>query len=97
MQNIINYEELDIIIKKVEMYLREENIILTELQKTFEEILFFYKSNNSNKINEIQEELDHKFPIIQKNHQTSITFLKDKINTYKQTIKKNEVTLKRSI
>ena len=89
MQSVIDTDKIENIIDKAEMYKNEEEITFDNFNTNFHNILNYYKTKNSNKIQIISKELSDNLKKIIKNHQNNILVLSKNIEKYSELENKN--------
>ena len=88
MNNVMNEEELDNIIKKISMYKKSESIILDKIKSNFKSLKNYYISQNQENINKTFFEIEKKTKVVENNHNSFITVLDKNLAKYKNTSKK---------
>lgn len=85
---IMDTDQMSILLNKIQMYKKEEDIIIESINKTITNLIYNYKTSNTEGINKIQTEIINKLKIITKIHNNYITFINQNIENYKETERK---------
>ena len=90
---MMNTDDVEISLKKLEMYKKEEDLIIEELNDNFKEINYHYHSDNEDLIKEIQELLLNNFKKINTIHENNINKIEKHKESYIETVGKIRNTL----
>lgn len=88
MKSILNEEEIQKSIGKIEMYRNQENLILDEIKANFKNIGYIYNSSNTDSLEMKKNEIYKKMNTINKIHYNNSLVLQKNILKYKDTSKK---------
>lgn len=86
----MNIEQIGKINEKAKMYIKDEELGILDIKETIENINRNYETDNVNKLEEIEIELNNSLKKINKNHNTDIYIIEKNINKYKEISKKTE-------
>ncbi len=92
MKSVMNIEEIERIVEKMNMYKRLEDVSLSSIQQTLNTLLEFYHTNNTENLKNISVELSRKYKTINTVHTSDIEVLRKNINTYLTLSKKTSAT-----
>lgn len=90
MKSILNEEELDKNIIKIQNYKDQEDMIFDDISDNFININYHYKTNNTEKLEQLQAELVNALTTINKIHNDNIFVLTRNLNKYIETKKEVE-------
>lgn len=82
---IINEEELNRELQRLSIYKKEEEINLNDLKIKIRNINDLYKTDNTNKLNNLNLELSNKYKIISNIHNNYSIIVERTITKYKET------------
>lgn len=85
MQNIMDLEKMNQCIKKLEMYVYNEETNINNIEECLEKTSSYYQSSNQNKVDAICFELYTKLLKIKKNHIADIELLNTYLINYTET------------
>ncbi len=88
MDNIMNIEDIENRIEKINMYINEEDLSFEELKNNINNIDFEYISHNQNNLKELLNELTNKMNVISRNHKNNVKIINSNINKYITTSNK---------
>lgn len=75
MDVLFEKEEIERIVKNTSMYLKEENLITSDIFDAFNDFLTYYKTNNSLKLDSLQDEVIDNIKKIRSNVSNDIYIL----------------------
>ncbi len=81
----MDIEKMNMTIEKIKTYKAMIDVNFDEIKNTFKNINYYYKTSNSDSLNDLQEQLTNKFRTIQNIHENDLDYLIKKIETYKET------------
>ena len=80
--NFLNAEEISKTIKNLELETKEEKLNLDDIKTSIETLNLNYKTDNSDKLNNLAFMLNNKFKIISSIHDDNILVLNKNMETY---------------
>lgn len=80
--NFLNTEEISKAIKNLELETKEEKLNLDDIKTSLETLNLNYKTDNSDKLNNLAFMLNNKFKIISSIHDDNILVLNKNMETY---------------
>ena len=83
--NFLNTEEISKTIKKLELEIKDEKLNLDDIESSIEALNLNYKTDNSDKLNNLAFMLNNKFKIISSIHDDNILVLNKNMETYIDT------------
>ena len=83
--NFLNTEEISKTIKNLELETKEEKLNLDDIKTSLETLNLNYKTDNSDKLNNLAFMLNNKFKIISSIHDDNILVLNKNMETYIDT------------
>lgn len=92
MRNMMNIEQVSQIKSKLELYTSSEEITFNEISTILEEINYHYKTNNTHKLEALENDLRTKCQKIKTNHSSDKLILEKNIQGYYETaLKVNQI------
>lgn len=85
MENYINREGLENSIKKLNMYIQDEELYIEEIKGAFLNSSYLYKTKNTKKFTDIANEINKNLNITAINQRNNITVLNKTIIKYMET------------
>ncbi|MBQ6495184.1 MAG: hypothetical protein IJI49_04200 [Bacilli bacterium] len=89
----MNVPEIELLIDKLKIYIKEEDISVDELDNLYLEINKYYQTNNTNKIDLLESELVNNLKKISKIHNNNILVLEKKVEEHKELERENKMIL----
>ena len=86
--NFLNTKEISKTIKKLELEIKDEKLNLDDIESSIEALNLNYKTDNSDKLNNLAFMLNNKFKIISSIHDDNILVLNKNMETYIDTSNK---------
>lgn len=86
--NFFNTEEISKTIKKLELEIKDEKLNLDDIESSIEALNLNYKTDNSDKLNNLSFMLNNKFKTISYIHDDNILVLNKNMETYIDTSNK---------
>lgn len=86
--NFLNTEEISKTIKKLELEIKDEKLNLDDIESSIEALNLNYKTDNSDKLNNLSFMLNNKFKTISYIHDDNILVLNKNMETYIDTSNK---------
>lgn len=86
--NFLNTEEISKTIKKLELEIKDEKLNLDDIESSIEALNLNYKTDNSDKLNNLALNFKNKFKTIISIHDDNILVLKKNMETYITTSEK---------
>lgn len=83
--NFLNTEEISKTIKKLELEIKDEKLNLDDIESSIEALNLNYKTDNSDKLNNLSFMLNNKFKTISYIHDDNILVLNKNMETYIDT------------
>ena len=83
--NFLNTEEISKTIKKLELEIKDEKLNLDDIESSIEALNLNYKTDNSDKLNNLSFMLNNKFKTISSIHDDNILVLNKNMETYIDT------------
>ena len=82
MDNVMNIEQINNIIDKITMYVNQECIIFDDLIKTINEFKYCYVTNNDKGIDNIENKITNKLPVVIRIHNDNVTVFNKNVQKY---------------
>lgn len=86
--NFLNTKEISKTIKKLELEIKDEKLNLDDIESSIEALNLNYKTDNSDKLNNLSFMLNNKFKTISYIHDDNILVLNKNMETYIDTSNK---------
>lgn len=86
--NFLNIDEIDLTIKKLFMYQREEDLAMEKIDSLLNDFLSFYRGLSQEKIKEINNNITRNFDQVKTNQQLDLEVLQKKKLAYQSTYRK---------
>ena len=83
MKNVMKIEEINSCLDKFNLYKEQEELFIEDVINCFDSIKTGYRSNNSNKIENINLELLNKLKVISNIHYNNVTVIEKSIEKYR--------------
>ena len=83
MKNVMKVEEINSCLDKFNLYKEQEELFIEDVINCFDSIKNGYRSNNSNKIENINLELLNKLKVISNIHNNNVTVIEKSIEKYR--------------
>lgn len=83
MKNVMKIEEINSCLDKFNLYKEQEELFIEDVINCFDSIKTGYRSNNSNKIENINLELLNKLKVISNIHNNNVTVIEKSIEKYR--------------
>ena len=83
--NYMNESEIELTIKKLEFYIRENDNELSSIREIFDQLNYSYESKEVSKLDEIENHLYSKLKTIHKIYQQNKSLIEKTLSEYKQT------------
>ena len=90
---MMDIEEVDKVINKLSMYKKEEDLIIEEIDGYFNDVQYYYQTNNSNDLLEIMDVIIENMKKLDQIHFQNILKLEKYMNNYIDTVKKTKRVL----
>jgi len=83
MNNVyINVDEINRITNVLTVYQKEEKDLFSNIYQDLSEVCSFFDSSNNSTINNINEQINNNFKLIQINHENDINYLNSRVEAY---------------
>lgn len=83
---IIDIDIMETVLKKIELYSREEDVFIDEFNSVFQDINYCYKSDNTKTLMNIQKNIQENLNEIINNHKMELSIIEKTINSYKSKL-----------
>ena len=90
----MNIEQLGKVNERIKIYTTDEELQFSSIKSVLDNINYNYDTNNTIKLEEIEEELTNKLKKINKNHSTDRLIIDKNINKYKELNQNTEKIFK---
>ena len=94
MKNNINIEQLGKVNERVKIYTTDEELQFSSIKSVLNNINYNYDTDNTIKLEELDEELINKLKKINKNHNLDMLIIDKNINKYKELNQNTEKIFK---
>ena len=88
-KSVMNVDEITKIKRNITMYIKDENINNNEVINKMNDISYYYRSNNSNRINSLASEINKNFARINRVHNINTKVYEKMIERYKKVSGEN--------
>ena len=90
---VVDIDNMDISLKKLEFYRNEESVIFDELKEIFDEINYNYITSNSDKLESLELEIISKYKILLNNTINNVKLFNDNLENSRVGIAKSRAIL----
>ena len=94
MKSNMNIEQLGKVNERIKIYTTDEELQFSSIKSVLNNINYNYDTNNTIKLEELEEELINKLKKINKNHNTDMFIIDKNINKYKELNQNTEKIFK---
>ncbi len=88
MKSVLDIEQINGVIDKIAMYKKQEDISFDKIKQNLLNLNVPYKTNNTNRLNNISLEIMNKFGTIAKIHSNNMLVLQKNVIKYRETARK---------
>ena len=97
MESNMNIEQLEKVNERIKIHATEEELQFSSIKSVLNNINYNYDTDNTIKLEELDEELINKLKKINKNHNLDMLIIDNNINKYKELKKKKKKIFKKLI
>lgn len=95
MKSNMNIEQLGKVNERIKIYTTDEELQFSSIKSVLNNINYNYDTDNTIKLEELEEELINKLKKINKNHNTDMLIIDKNINKYKELNQNTEKIFKK--